>query len=65
MIDSIDPIVFLISLTIGLLITYLLLPAPKVVLRYPNLSNIDKVTYIDDQGKCYKYSKKIIECDKK
>jgi hypothetical protein len=63
MIDTIDPHIFLISLAIGILITYLLLPSPKVILRYPNLLNIDKVKYVDEQGTCYKYDKKIVKCD--
>lgn len=61
--NNIDPVIFIISLTIGLLITYLLLPSPKVIIKYPNLHNIDKVKYIDNVGKCYQYDKKIVKCN--
>ena len=58
----IEPIPFLISLSIGLLITYLLLPTPKVITRYPNLDNAGKITYVDNVGKCYKYKKEEVDC---
>ena len=58
----IDPNLFLVSLTIGMFITYLLLPTPKVIQMYPNLTNIDTNTYKDNQGICYKYEKQNIYC---
>jgi len=61
--NLIDPNTFIVSLSIGLLITYLILPTPKVIIRYPNLSNIDNVTYVDNKGVCYKYNKESVNCD--
>lgn len=58
----IEPTPFVISLSIGLIITYLLLPTPKVITRYPNLSNVGKITYLDDKGICYKYKKEVVDC---
>lgn len=65
MYNLIDTKSFLISLTIGLLITYLLIPTPKVITRYPNLDNIDNITYKDDNDVCYKYKKEEILCNSK
>ena len=63
MYNLIDPKSFLISLTIGLLITYLLIPSPKVIIRYPNLQNIEHLTYKDDNDLCYKYKKEEVSCN--
>jgi hypothetical protein len=62
MYNFIDNKSFLISLTIGLLITYLFIPTPKIIIRSPNLDNIDYITYKDDNDICYKYQKKTIPC---
>ena len=58
----IDPNLFLVSLTIGMFITYLLLPTPKVIQMYPNLTNINSNTYKDNRGICYKYEKQNVDC---
>lgn len=63
--NLIDSKSFLISLTIGLLITYLFIPTPTVITRYPNLDNLGQITYKDDNDVCYKYKKEEITCNSK
>ncbi len=55
---------FLIGLTIGLFIVYILKPAPIVITKYPNLENAEHVIYKDRNGTCFKYETKTVDCDK-
>lgn len=56
-----EPNIFLISLTIGLVVTYLIIKQPKVIIRYPNLENYKNTVYVDDNNVEYKYEKKDIK----
>ena len=60
--DNIDPLIFLISLSIGMFLTYILTPKPKIVIKYPTPYNAGKVKYIDDAGVCYKYRMVEVDC---
>lgn len=53
--DYIDPLYFLIALALGLLYTYLSVPKPLVIIKYPTPFNAGKITYVDTQNSCYKY----------
>lgn len=53
--DYIDPFVFFVALGIGIFLVYVLNPSPKIVHKYPNVKNAGKITYLDDEGVCYKY----------
>jgi len=53
--DYIDPLIFLISLGVGVFIAYILNPNPTIVHKYPTPENSKKLTYVDDQNVCYKY----------
>jgi hypothetical protein len=55
---------FLIGLSMGIFFVYILKPAPMVITRYPNIENVDKVTYRDRNGTCFKYETKTVDCDK-
>ena len=46
---------FFISLCFGFFLVYITTPKPKVIVKYPNLKNYNKLTYVDDNGVCYKY----------
>lgn len=48
----------------GIFFVYILKPAPMVITRYPNIENVDKVTYRDRNGTCFKYETKTVDCDK-
>ena len=56
-----EPNVFLISLTIGLVISYFIIKRPKVIEVYPNLENYKDIVYLDDNNVKYKYEKKDIK----
>ena len=62
MFDYIDPFTFLVSLGIGIFITYIVSPEPRVIYKYPTPSNAGKVTYVDDAGVCYKYKSIPVSC---
>ena len=49
-----------IGVFIGMLIIYSTCDVPKIVIKEPTLNNIGKVMYIDGNGCCYKYKKKLI-----
>jgi hypothetical protein len=55
---------FLVGFTVGIFFVYILKPAPMVITRYPNIENVDKVTYRDRNGTCFKYETKTVDCDK-
>ena len=57
--DYIDPVVFLIAFSIGLLYAYISAPEPTVVVKYPTPENAGKITYRDDADVCYRY--KVVE----
>lgn len=57
----IDPLVFSITLVIGLLYAYLVVPSPQVILRHPTPHNTDTV-YKDAAGVCYKYRSTEVKC---
>lgn len=56
---------FIGSFALGILIVYLLAPAPDVVVRFPTPHNAGKVTYEDRVGTCYQYSATEVACDNK
>ena len=35
---------------------------PKIIMKYPTLKNADKLKYIDENNKCYKYTPKEVNC---
>lgn len=60
----IDPMVFSITLVLGLLYAYLMVPSPQVVMRHPTPNNTS-TTYRDDAGVCYKYKSEEVKCPTK
>lgn len=60
--DSIDPLVFLISLFVGLAYAYFSSPEPQVVIKYPTPFNIKDTIYRDKNGVCYKYKIREVDC---
>ncbi|VVU95229.1 hypothetical protein CPAV1605_954 [seawater metagenome] len=55
---------FFVSLCIGIFLVYITAPKPRVVVKYPNLSNYKELTYVDDSGVCYKYEPVEVDCNK-
>jgi hypothetical protein len=52
---------FGLSFAIGLVFFYLFKSDTKRVIIYPDFDNIDKITFVDDKNKLYKYEIKINE----
>lgn len=54
---KIEPIYFLMSMFITILILYLVGPEPKIVIRYPNITQKLSDVYVDNKGVLYKYNR--------
>jgi hypothetical protein len=52
------------GLAIGIFWVYVLKPAPVVVVKYPNLDNVETTVYRDRNGTCFKYEVEQVDCDK-
>lgn len=50
------------GLCIGFFLVYITSPAPKVILKYPTIDNIQNTTFVDEGGKCYKYFAIEVSC---
>lgn len=54
--------VFLISLAVGILCTYLWGDDLKVIHIFPTPANVNQIQYKDKSGSCYSYESKEIRC---
>ena len=63
--DLINPLVFFVSLFVGLFFVYISTPVPDIVIKYPTPENSGKVTYMDSAKNCYKYRARAVKCPKK
>ena len=54
--------VFIISLAIGLFITYAIAPKPDIIYVYPTPDNIDRIQYRDKGGTCFGFNYKEVKC---
>lgn len=57
-------IYFILSMFITLLIMYIIYPAPKIILKEPNIKEPMSNLYIDKNRVCYRYHRKEINCPK-
>ena len=64
LIDKIDPLFFLISLCIGLFLTYIFTPQPDIIIKYPTPENALQEIYKDDADNCFKFNSKEVPCPK-
>jgi len=53
---------FILALFFGILAVYVTQEKPSIVVRYPSIEEIEKTTYEDDDGVCYRYQKEEIDC---
>ena len=56
---------FFISFAIGILYIYLTNEYKKVIVLYPNPTNVDKYTYVDKQNNCFQYKLNETKCPEK
>ena len=61
-IDAIDPMIFFISLAVGLFFGYVTAKTPRIVFKYPTPYNANKIVYRNDNDICYKYKVDEIKC---
>lgn len=54
-------IVFFIALIIAFTLHIIFPAEPKVILKFPNITNLDTV-YKDQTGQCYRYSSRNVKC---
>ena len=54
--------VFIISLAIGLFVTYVTSEPTKSIFVYPNPDNIDKLLYKDKADNCFKFKAEEVKC---
>jgi len=62
LLDFINPLVFMVAFCIGLFFTYITMPYPEIVIKYPTPYNAGKITYVDDANVCYKYAIEQVNC---
>jgi hypothetical protein len=56
--------IFIISLALGIFVTYITAAPTKTILVYPNPENIDKILYKDKADNCFKYKAQEVKCPK-
>ena len=55
--------VFLVSLSIGLFVVYLMPPPYTTIYVYPTPDNVDNVEYKDAAGGCFRFDAKKVDCN--
>lgn len=59
--NKLDPLIFILSFSLGLFIVYVISDKPNVLYQFPNPNNED-VVYEDDAHNCYKYKSLKTKC---
>jgi hypothetical protein len=54
--------IFILSLCIGIFISYITLPKRTVIFVYPTPDNIGELQYKDDSDACFGYSSHVVDC---
>ena len=55
---------FLVGIAVGVLVVFYYKPPPMIVHEYPHPENVKERVYKDNNGVCYKYDSKEVDCDK-
>lgn len=58
----IHPLAFFAAFGLGLLLTYMVVPPPEVVIKFPTPYNAMRVTYRGEDRGCYKYRSDEVPC---
>ena len=64
LINKINPLVFLLSLCIGLFFTYIFTPQPDIIIKYPTPETANNTVYKDEADNCFKFDSKQVPCPK-
>jgi hypothetical protein len=59
---NIDPLIFFVSFSVGILLVYLITPEPTLVIKFPSPYNAGQVMYKDKTDSCYKYKSEKVSC---
>mgnify|MGYP001200627146 CR=1 FL=1 len=51
----IEPFPFFMAIFFGLMMCYVMTPAPQIVFKHPTPENANDVIYHDESDNCYKY----------
>lgn len=62
---KINLFIFALSLFVGLFLVYITSPKPKIILKYPNLKNVNNLNFVDENNNCVKFSAKEVTCPDK
>ena len=62
LINKIAPLIFLLSLCVGLFFCYIFAPTPDIIIKYPTPENTSKEIYKDDADNCFKFISEIVKC---
>lgn len=54
--------IFIVSLSIGLFVVYITNPKKEVIYIYPKPDNVDKMQYKDNNGSCFSFKSKEVQC---
>jgi hypothetical protein len=60
--NKLDPLAFILSLTIGFFIVYIFGPRPTILYKYPTPDNENKTIYLDNVDNCYQYHSEKVSC---
>ena len=55
---------FAVGLAVGFLVVFYYKPPPTIVHEYPHPQNVKDRVYKDNNGVCYRYDSKAVDCDK-
>ena len=58
----IEPFPFFMAIFFGLMMCYVMTPAPQVVFRHPTPENVKDTIYHDDSDNCYRYEVDEVKC---
>jgi hypothetical protein len=58
----VNPLVFVITFIISIVVVYFIHPEPTVIYRFPTPDNAGKLTYQDKSKNCYKYEASEVKC---
>lgn len=54
----------LFGIVIGFIGIFIVKPVRNIIYKYPNPTNVGKITYKDKNDVCYKYKVTEVDCDK-
>jgi hypothetical protein len=58
----VNPLIFVVTFVISIIIVYFMHPEPTIIYRFPNPDNAGKLTYQDKHKNCYKYEATEVKC---